>query len=1188
MLRLRPNLTLLLSVWLSQNALAISPPNPTNIYINEISTTGTWVFLDEDGEQQDWIEIYNPTGAAVSLAGWYLTDATDNLVRWGFPNVSIQPGAHLVVFASEKNRRPTDGSNLHTDFLLDTEGEYLAIVDSSTAVVNELFPEFPEQRVGFSFGYDDVAGAYRYMYPTPGAANDTTDTFERILENRVDFSVPRGHYDAPFTVQLSTLEPGADIRYTTDGSTPGWATGTLYSTPIPATTTIRAIALIPGVGLSDVVTHTYIFDFPDQLKRMPTLSLVTDDKHLEGRPLGITYSENTNYRGLAWERPISVEYFDPAGGPDFQIDCGIRVHGKGSRGADKKSFRLYFRGSHGQDELDFPLVPESDVHVFKRLVLRGGSNDLNPFVHDEMARRLLFDMGHDSSRGTFVQLFINGEYTGYYNPCERLDRYFFESWRGGGMDWDVIREGGEVDDGDGVVFNEILAIAQAAIDSGTLPDAQLSQIEDRLDLINFVDYLLLNLSSGMNDWPHNNWAAAREKVFDSKFRYYEWDAEQTFGIGISPRTDLVETKFAQGGYDPQNPIRRTYLGLRENPRFDRLFASRFRRQFYEDGGMTDTNQMVRFLSLRHQMVGSIPNMTSRITVGYVPGRRHCFEQHLDHAGLLDRTGLPLGRKLAINEFMASNLATISDEEDDFDDWIEIYNPTETAVDLSGMFLSDNFTMPTKWEFPAGTLLDPFDYLLVWADGQPLDGPLHASFKLDADGERIGLYDTLANGNALLDSVVFGEQTDDVSMGRRPDGYSRFRPLAAPSPGSSNGADPFTAIPGSASEEYAVEPGGRSIVAADFDKDNHPDLAYSNFDFGTISILMNRGDGTFESPVIRTTGRLGTTALAVGDFDGNGYTDLAAANDVMLEHSVSVFLNDGSGGLSLHGTALFNTAEETKHLHPRSLLARDVDGDDDLDLVVQNESYVLPVANILCLLTNDGDGNFTQAGSVAVGLADLTSQQALVAEDLDGDGDVDLATFFTVSILPVTTRQLMVVLNDGAGGFGTPIELPIPLNPRPISLVGGDLDGDGDVDLVTCDGQAGGGDVHVYLNDGAAGFAEAPDLHRKLAAPVNLLAEDFNSDGDRDIVAVNYVVQLGSRASLQILSNNGVGSFEVADEFFTSPVDPFPNSMTSGDFNADGSADLAVLDEFNGLLTVFMNVRQLGPPASSVAHWELLR
>jgi spore coat protein CotH len=142
-------------------------------------------------------------------------------------------------------------------------------------------------------------------------------------------------------------------------------------------------------------------------------------------------------------------------------------------------------------------------------------------------------------------------------------------------------------------------------------------------------------------------------------------------------------------------------------------------------------------------------------------------------------------RVFINEFMASNGATLADEAGDFDDWIELYNAENVAVDLSGMHLSDHLQNPTRFRFPEGVVINARGFLLVWADEQPHQGPLHATFKLSADGESISLYDTQQNNLQLIHSVVFGPQTRDVSMGLLPDGHAEPVVLDTPSPGRSN-------------------------------------------------------------------------------------------------------------------------------------------------------------------------------------------------------------------------------------------------------------------------------------------------------------------------------------------------------------------------------------------------------------------
>lgn len=150
---------------------------------------------------------------------------------------------------------------------------------------------------------------------------------------------------------------------------------------------------------------------------------------------------------------------------------------------------------------------------------------------------------------------------------------------------------------------------------------------------------------------------------------------------------------------------------------------------------------------------------------------------------------PVG--LRINEVLADNESVVQDETGAFEDYIELYNGAAVALNLTGMYLTDDLADPTQWQFPAGTSIDPGETLLVWADGDLADGPLHASFGLSKNGEEIGLFDSDVAGNALIDAFAFGAQEPDVPMGSMPDaGVFRFR-LLDPSPGEPNRPAPGT-------------------------------------------------------------------------------------------------------------------------------------------------------------------------------------------------------------------------------------------------------------------------------------------------------------------------------------------------------------------------------------------------------------
>ena len=397
--------------------------------INEFLAANRAGMADQDGDPEDWIEIYNPGRRAVNLAGWSLTDDPSRPRKWTFPDVALGSHAYLLVFASGKDRRPAQpGSELHTNFKLSQRGEFLGLYDvlgqlASTSA-DPGGDEFPEQFQDVSYGRyrnqegDSVAPwAYGYLAtPTPGQPNDETLLWSGLVAP-VRYSRERGFYQVPFALGLSTTTPGAAIRYTTDGSEPTETHGTAYSGPIAVATTtlVRAAAFKPGFKASPVGTHTYIFldqvlaqpqDPPgfrktwggyqgspvmadyemdprvvndprysnvikEALQSIPTLSIVTDMQSLHD-----LYA-NPRWKGRAWERPVSVELLDaPGHRQGFQINAGLRIQGELGRFEfmPKHSFRLFFRGEYGAGKLEYPLFPGSPVEEFDTLILRGGVN----------------------------------------------------------------------------------------------------------------------------------------------------------------------------------------------------------------------------------------------------------------------------------------------------------------------------------------------------------------------------------------------------------------------------------------------------------------------------------------------------------------------------------------------------------------------------------------------------------------------------------------------------------------------------------------------------------------------------------------------------------------------------------------------------------------------------------------------
>ncbi|MFO7638841.1 MAG: CotH kinase family protein [bacterium] len=168
--------------------------------------------------------------------------------------------------------------------------------------------------------------------------------------------------------------------------------------------------------------------------------------------------------------------------------------------------------------------------------------------------------------------------------------------------------------------------------------------------------------------------------------------------------------------------------------------------------------------------------TAAVRVGPGELHYHVYAENADAASFLPARAeheyrvLPVADDVVINELLALNETTIRDPAGEYDDWVELYNNSALPVQLLGWHLSDDSTRPARWAFPDVTI-PARGYLVVWADGQPGQGPLHANFSLAGSGEMLLLS---RPDREVADRVIFGQQTADISFGRWPNGTGGFR------------------------------------------------------------------------------------------------------------------------------------------------------------------------------------------------------------------------------------------------------------------------------------------------------------------------------------------------------------------------------------------------------------------------------
>lgn len=407
-------------------------PGPIgSVIINEFLASNGTGLADENGDQEDWIELRNTGATPVNLLGWALTNEADSPGKWVFPNRTIAAGGYLVVFASGKDRRPASGT-LHTNFQLNENGGTILLLSPELPrTIVSAFDPFPEQRTNFSYGRDANGQVRYFSSPSPNAANPASSLV--AITPTVNFNVARGFFKDPFQLVLSCSDSNATIRYTTDYTEPT-AASPAYSTPINVTGTVvlRAVAFSTTKIPSLPVTHTYIFldqvatqsntpsGFPTNWGPLASFpgGLVPADYGMDTDPLrvdpnnaaspidpvkqqrlsaglrelpmlsvtipiidmfgvnGLYYSTNVQNKSFGYKK-CAVEMVLPDGSTAFTSICGITGHGNASREPlknPKHGFQLKFKGDFGDGSLAYKLFTDSPVEDFDDIILRPDFN----------------------------------------------------------------------------------------------------------------------------------------------------------------------------------------------------------------------------------------------------------------------------------------------------------------------------------------------------------------------------------------------------------------------------------------------------------------------------------------------------------------------------------------------------------------------------------------------------------------------------------------------------------------------------------------------------------------------------------------------------------------------------------------------------------------------------------------------
>ena len=787
----------------------ISSLNAQSLIINEVMAKNANTIFDENGEADDWIEIYNAGIQPVNLANYYLTDDLNNPAQWRVPATNLTatnlaPGAMLVIWL---DGQPEQGI-LHANFKLAATGERVALFQpDGISLVDSV--SFGPLDVDESSGRYPDAGPTRKRFSvdpavgitaSPGMSNLPLRINEIMAKNDgyvldekglagdwieiFNFGSAGIDLDGMFlsdSYSQQTQYALPDITVPGKGYVLIWCDGTVLdavTNPDTAHANFKLSASGEKAGLflnANTAVDTVAFGpqkgnfsygrYPDGARSFSFFEEPTpwlENKQVEGATISnVTRApsfpdKNDDVRILATivspntglKAEVVYETAFGATGRVVLLDNGAQGDGLAGDG----EFGGKIPAQQAGAVVDWYIVATDD----------GGTSSFFPAVAPLVKERYrVTDWAPESTKElSFSEpsglVFNRNTGTLFSHNDNQKSKIYELSTEGATLN--VLEVNGN--DIEGIAFN-------ATFDT-------LFTVEEAASKI--VKYTLAGNKIG-----EINVAAALE------------NGNGLEGITIDPQSGTI---FLLHEKDPVELIELHPSGT---------ILRRKKLDFATDVsgiGMHPSRGTLFIVSDESMSLTEITRKGIVLNAWYLPfvkGEGITFGADASTVYIVSEQGNNLhtfklaipqrGSDIYINEIMARNNSTKQDENLEFDDWIEIYNGQQQPVDLAGFYITNDFDNPTKWQIPYNnsgeTTLSADDVLLLWADDQVEQGSRHLNFKLSALGDQVGLYQIAGGGYTLVDSVNFGVQKADTSFGRERDGSEPWILFAKPTPGELN-------------------------------------------------------------------------------------------------------------------------------------------------------------------------------------------------------------------------------------------------------------------------------------------------------------------------------------------------------------------------------------------------------------------
>ena len=666
-----------------------------DLVINELMQSNIECIMDDINEFPDsWVELYNPTDAAINLKDYKISNKNKANKAWQLPNKTVAAKSYVVIYCDKEGK---EDNRLHADFRLESGKDGNLYLFKGSEVVDKLeaMAKMPAPDVAYGRKTDGADEWGYQLTATPGKANCGEICNAKHILGAPVFSqngrVVKG--SSTIKVELSLPEDapeGAVIRYTTNGSEPT-ISSTKYTSAINISSTkvIRAKVFCNGWLSPMSSAQSYIFH--PRSMTVPIFSVQTNDKYLNDSKIGLFANNNSkeDKRLHDWRRPVNIEMFTAEGEESvFNQLSETRIQGGQSRANALKSMVFYankrFDPDHKQFQYEFFPDQKPGVKKFKSFSLRDGGNDFGDLYFRDLIiqRTMAKNVDLDWQAGHTAVLYINGEYMGMLNIRERSNEDNIYSNYNGLEDLDLLEIAHEKVDNVDQFIEELKEgtddFYQAFKAFYSEKGHTLAEYEEWLDVNEYLNVIVMNFFYGNIDFPGNNlvfWRPNDDYTgtdLPKRFRVIVKDTD--FGLGLYGRQNSYNT--IKLLYDPNSdsgsawaftePATRLLKNMLEDPDILKMFIDKcciFMGDFMNGKGTGETIDLIKaeameeFVAHRDKYntwswVGNRTEITNKFNDAkkWAEGRPNYFYQHIGNQWNL---GTP--RTLTINKTQKSDI-----------------------------------------------------------------------------------------------------------------------------------------------------------------------------------------------------------------------------------------------------------------------------------------------------------------------------------------------------------------------------------------------------------------------------------------------------------------------------------------------------------------------------------------------------